>query len=199
MSSHHFVKEGQEPALLILDALPYSLTGTLLEWAPLVVVSESAVDQITSYNIKMDVVLSPENRLEELTQKLASQAPVKILSHPAEESPMVNALNFLIRTNQFAVNILTLFPDEVFGQIEQFTDRLQIAILDENIRWSSIPSGNYEKWLVSDSQLFIKKGLDTQSVSTQGLRNQKGSFQSIQTGIISLKSDGLFWVGEPHS
>jgi len=199
MSSHHFVKEGQEPALLILDALPYGLTGTLLEWAPLVVVSERAVDQITSYNIKMDVVLSPENRVDELTQKLMAQAPIKILSHRGDESPIVNALNFLIRTRQFAVNILTLFPDEIFGQIEQFTDKLQIAIIDEKIRWSAIPSGSYEKWVMTNSQFFIKKRLDTQSMKTQGLRNQLGNFESVQNGIISLKSDGLFWVGELHS
>ncbi len=199
MSSHHFVKEGQEPALLILDALPYSLTGTLLEWAPLVVVSESALDQITSFGIKMDVVLSPENRLDLLTQKLRAQAPVKILSHQVEESPMVNALNFLIRTNQFAVNILTLSPTDVLDHIEQFTDKLQIAVIDEKIRWSAVMSGNYEKWVAANSQFFIKKGLNTQSVNIQGLRGQKDTFESVKDGLISVKSDGLFWVGEPHS
>ena len=43
MSSHHFVKEGQEPALLIMDALSLALIEPLLEWAPQVIVCENAL------------------------------------------------------------------------------------------------------------------------------------------------------------
>ena len=64
MSSHHFVREGQEPALLILDALAFDIAGPLLEWAPLVVVAQSAVDEVMLWNIKMDVVLAEEKMCE---------------------------------------------------------------------------------------------------------------------------------------
>src|SRR5262245_23981535 len=106
MSSHHFVKEGQEPALLILDAPTFDVVGPLLEWAPLVVVAQQAVEMVLSWNIKIDVVLAIEKDISDLTKQLSNQAPLKILSYSAEESPLANALHFLIRTKQSAVNIL---------------------------------------------------------------------------------------------
>jgi len=59
MSSHHFVKEQQEPALLILDtSVSYETMSPLLEWSPTVLVTELAIDAVLSWGIKVDVILA---------------------------------------------------------------------------------------------------------------------------------------------
>ena len=59
MSSHHFVKENQEPALIIdrLTAFPFSKLEDLLEWGPQVICLPSALPQAISYQFKIDVIM----------------------------------------------------------------------------------------------------------------------------------------------
>ena len=59
MSSHHFVKENQEPALIIdrLTAFPFSKLEDLLEWAPKVICLPSVLPQAISYQFKVDVIM----------------------------------------------------------------------------------------------------------------------------------------------
>ena len=63
MSSHHFVKEGQEPALFILDNIPFQYAESLLEWVPLVMVADRALENVLHWGIKIDVVLQDEYSL----------------------------------------------------------------------------------------------------------------------------------------
>ena len=46
MSSHHIVRDDQEPALIIANGAACSseLVGQLLEWSPLVIVLVSAIE-----------------------------------------------------------------------------------------------------------------------------------------------------------
>ncbi len=46
MSSHHIVRDDQEPALIIAngEACSAELLGQLLEWSPLVIVLDSAIE-----------------------------------------------------------------------------------------------------------------------------------------------------------
>ncbi|MGY8982666.1 MAG: hypothetical protein ACKVJ9_09535 [Cytophagales bacterium] len=59
MSSHHFVKENQEPALIIdhLTAFPFSKLEDLLEWAPQVICLSDAVPEALMYQFKIDVIM----------------------------------------------------------------------------------------------------------------------------------------------
>ena len=59
MSSHHIVRDDQEPALIIANGAACSdeLLGQLLEWSPLVVVLDSAMVRVMEMDIKVDVLL----------------------------------------------------------------------------------------------------------------------------------------------
>jgi len=59
LSSHHFVKENQEPALIIdhLTAFPFSKLEDLLDWAPQAIRLPSALPQAISYQFKIDVIM----------------------------------------------------------------------------------------------------------------------------------------------
>ena len=56
MSSHHIVRDDQEPALIIANGASCNneLLGQLLEWSPLVVVLDSAIERVINLNINHD-------------------------------------------------------------------------------------------------------------------------------------------------
>ncbi len=64
MSSHHIVRDDQEPALIIANgaACDPELLGQLLEWSPLVVVLDSAIERVIELGIKVDVLLGDFDR-----------------------------------------------------------------------------------------------------------------------------------------
>lgn len=196
MSSHHFVREGQEPALLILDALTFDIAGPLLEWAPIVVVAQTAVEDVILWNIKMDVVLAEDKGVQELSGRLVDQAPLTILSHRRDESPLVNALYFLIHKKQYAVNIFSLNPHETIMVAEKFTDQLQINIMDGTSKWSGVTSGHFEKWMTAKTTIFLRKSMEHQPIALFGLKEAGDHYESLADGMIGLQSNALFWVGE---
>jgi hypothetical protein len=149
MSSHHFVKEGQEPALLIADPVPFSVAESLLEWAPLVIVTSNALDEVLSWNIKIDVVIAGPEPVEVLNQKLVPQAPVKIITGNPELYK--TALFFLVANKQTAVSVLVDEPELWMKKMADFIDKLAITIHSPSIRWSGISSGRFKKWLPAGS------------------------------------------------
>lgn len=198
MSSHHFVKEGQEPALFVLDPVSFELVGPLLEWAPMVLVSENALEDILRLGIKIDVVIAADISVERLAKGLIDQAPIKILSHQLEESPLVKGLHFLISTRQSHVNILISPSDAVFMQLEDFTPNLHMSVIDDEMKWSAISSGRYEKWVEADAKFQVRKNSLSQNISFEGLRMGGGYLESMDAGLISIQSEKPFWVAQPH-
>ena len=64
MSSHHIVRDDQEPALIIANGASCNieLLGQLLEWSPLVIVLDSAMERVLELGIKVDVLLGDFDR-----------------------------------------------------------------------------------------------------------------------------------------
>ena len=84
MSSHHIVRDDQEPALIIANGASCNeeLLGQLLEWSPLVVVLDSAIERVIDLNIKIDVVLGDFDRDFNPYELLKSQYPIEIVHTP---------------------------------------------------------------------------------------------------------------------
>ena len=76
MSSHHIIRDEQEPALYIHAADNFTLEamGDLLEWSPTVLVSPAALKKVVDFGMKVDAVpgtsFSPEQ--EELLKAPAA-------------------------------------------------------------------------------------------------------------------------------
>jgi hypothetical protein len=194
MSSHHFVKEGQEPALLILDPLHFSLVEPLLEWVPLVIVHETALEQAISWGIKIDLVLARAALDESLKYKLQSQGQLKILNGDPATDPLESALHFLVRVRQRAVCIAAHSPDKLFKRLAVFRDLLTVSILTPVEKWSLISSGTYNKWVSQGSKLRFH-GLHY-PCQTEGLPISADEHEVLQDGFITIYNNGPFWVGE---
>ena len=75
MSSHHIVRDDQEPALIIANGAACSseLLGQLLEWSPLVVVLDSAMERVVALGIKVDVLAIGGKRTSWMLSSLIEQ------------------------------------------------------------------------------------------------------------------------------
>jgi hypothetical protein len=101
MSSHHVVREKQEPALLVLglDGFDDELLGQLLEWSPTVITTGKTAETIHAFGIKIDWIIA-DVALPEL------QEDVKLL--PAGTDTFAEAaLKYLITNSYPAVNVVT--------------------------------------------------------------------------------------------
>lgn len=191
MSSHHFVKEGQEPALLILRAVPFAVVEPLLEWAPLVMVDEKVLDDVLLWGIKIDVVIT-EYSEETLTKKLADQAPVKIIS--SDRSTLEIALSSLSGMKQSAVNIVTSAEKELLKTLETFRDQLVISVVDGERKWLSVPAGNFRKWYEKNTILEIAGSPEFSKLVN--IEKKHNSYVVQQEGLAELESSNPYWLGE---
>jgi thiamine pyrophosphokinase len=101
MSSHHFVREKQEPALLVLglDTFPQELLGQLLEWSPTVIATAQTAEKLIVNGIKVDWVIT--NGMEDILQ-----SDVKLMS-VGDGNLTDAALEYLTGDEYPAVNIVT--------------------------------------------------------------------------------------------
>jgi thiamine pyrophosphokinase len=190
MSSHHFVKEDQEPALLIVNptAISFERIQELLEWSPTVIVNGKAVSTVQGWGIKIDMVLCLEEQQEELAVSLADQVPIRFITFAEEMNILSVGYDFLRTSNYKAVNVLVerLADLEV---IQRLTAMDVEAFFDQK-RWVYIESGKFKKWLSKGNQLSIYPIVQTTSL------NLDQHLTSMQDGKVKLESASPFWVAE---
>jgi hypothetical protein len=191
MSSHHIVREDQEPALLILNAhaISFEKIQELLEWMPTVIVTESEIETVVAWGIKVDVVLVPEDKVSYWREQLIEQSPVKIISFDGAEDNIDSAFQYLKSSKATAVNCL--LKTEV--ELTKFEgSSFDVDGFIANTRWSWIKSGHIEKWMPKESRLQI---LPIE------VRNEFAEFTESgwlieKDGIVKLESHNPFWLGE---
>lgn len=108
MSSHHIVREKQEPALIIAngEACSEELLGQLLEWSPTVIVLDGAIHRVLSLGIKIDVLLGDFDE-EEVKSVGMSQFPLKIVHTPDQEfNDLEKAIIYLVNEGFPGANIV---------------------------------------------------------------------------------------------
>jgi hypothetical protein len=190
MSSHHFVREGQEPALLIFDPSGLSSVEPLLEWAPLVVVAERALDVALSWGIKIDAVVGKD--VNQLKTVLAHQTPVRLIED--KKGFISSSLEFLMELQQFNVCISCVDAETLIPSINKFHSRMDISLLTPNARWSYIRSKKYSKWLVKNAHLRL---LGSEAFFLNGKPMSGNSISTQEEGTFEISASDPFWVVEP--
>ena len=109
MSSHHIVRDEQEPALIIANgqSCNFELMGQLLEWSPVVIVLDGAIHRVLELGIKIDVVLGDFDKTENWEELLANQQPIEVVHTPDQnKTDLEKGLDYLLAKGHKAVNIL---------------------------------------------------------------------------------------------
>jgi thiamine pyrophosphokinase len=185
MSSHHIVRDNQEPALLLLDgeSILYSLVQDFLEWSPAIMVNEPLVDEVLLWGIKIDTAICEEKNLTVLSEKIKDQVPVKFITYKRTEEIMDNILDFLNQGNYSSINI---FSDDsnLFSVLENQDSKINIVLIQNKRRWSLIRSKKFEKWVSQGMELIFRK------------KNEEKIILPDTQNRISIQEKENFWIGE---
>lgn len=163
MSSHHIVRDDQEPALIIANGAECSteLMGQLLEWQPVVIVLDSAIERVLNLGIKVDVLLGDFDRGFEPEKYRESQYPLEIVHTPDQDkTDLEKAFDYLIARGIPAVNVIWATGRRADHNITNITnivryrDRLKIVMLDDHSKIFLLPQ-KFEKWYPAGTPLSL--------------------------------------------
>lgn len=176
MSSHHVVREKQEPALLILDLTDFDEEhlGQLLEWSPTVLADEISAEKLHSLGIKCDVLLSQnENTFLQDNLRLV----------PVEHDALISGLQFLIDEKYPAVNIIA--GKRSMDDFLIFADQITLVIFNQNHKIYPVNNG-FSKWKAAGEIIYIDQ--IPADLEYSGLKQiNPNQYKTITDGLFTLK------------
>ncbi|MBS7788251.1 thiamine diphosphokinase [Flavobacterium sp. CYK-55] len=210
MSSHHIVRDDQEPALIIANGAEChpELLGQLLEWSPWVVVLDSAIERVLDYNIKVDVLLGDFDRDFDPNKYLEKQFPLEIIHTPDQnKTDLEKAFDYLIEKGFPAANVVWATGKRADHTITNLTtiaayrEKLKIVIHDDHSKVYLLPR-SFKKWYPAKTKLsLVPLGL-AEGITTQNLEyplNNESLHMGYRHGNSNLVvQDGLVCI-EHHS
>lgn len=203
MSSHHIVRTDQEPALIIANGQSCSneLLGQLLEWSPLVVVLDSAIQRVIDLNIKVDVLLGDFDRDFDPILYEQQQFPLEIVYTPNQDkTDLEKAFDYLIERKIPAVNVVWATGRRADHSITNMTNivryrnKLKIVILDDYSKIFLLQP-DFKKWYSANSILSLIPVGTVTGITTNNLTyelNEDTLIMGYRTGSSnSVKEDGI--------
>lgn len=163
MSSHHIVRDDQEPALIIANgaACNPELLGQLLEWSPLVIVLDSAMERVMKMDIKVDVLLGDFDRNFDANYYKEKQYPIEIVHTPDQnKTDLEKAFDYLFERNIPAVNVVWATGKRTdhtitnLTNIVRYREKLKIVILDDHSKVFLLPK-RFEKWYTANTPISL--------------------------------------------
>jgi thiamine pyrophosphokinase len=177
MSSHHIVRDDQEPALIIANgaACSQELMGQLLEWSPRIIALDSAIDRVAALGIKVDVVLGDFDRDFNPQHYLEEQFPLEIIHVPNQDKTDIEkAFEYLIEKGHKAVNVIWASGKRAdhtltnMTTIVQYRNQLKIVVLDDHSKVFLLPK-KFDKWYTANTTLSLIPVGKVNGISTQNL------------------------------
>lgn len=178
MSSHHIVRDEQEPALLIAngEACHPELLGQLLEWSPVVVVLDSAIWRVLDLGIKVDVLLGDFDRNLDLDTIRAQQYPLEIVHTPDQnKTDLEKGIDYLIGRGFPAVNIVWATGRRAdhsltnMTNIVRYKDRIRVVMFDDHSKIFPLV-GRFEKWYEAGTPISLIPVGTVTGIVTEGLK-----------------------------
>jgi len=206
MSSHHIVRDEQEPALIIANGqrCSFELMGQLLEWSPVVMVLDGAIHRVLELGIKLDIVLGDFDKTENWDELLASQQPVEVVHKPDQnKTDLEKGLDFLIAKGHKAVNILWATGKRAdhhinnLSTLAKYKDQITIVMLDDFSRIFNLPN-QFTKWYPANQNISLIPLGSVFGLNTKGLvynLNNEDLHLGIRTSSSNkTEADGLIEI-----
>ncbi len=163
MSSHHIVRDDQEPALIIANgaACSQELLGQLLEWSPLVIVLDSAIERVLELGIKIDVLLGDFDRGFDANYYKEKQYPLEIVHTPDQnKTDLEKAFDYLIAKGHKAANVVWGTGKRAdhtitnITNIVQYRNELKIVLFDDHSKIFLLPK-HFQKWYTANTPISL--------------------------------------------
>jgi hypothetical protein len=175
MSSHHIVKERQEPALYIHQLGDFSeeYLGQLLEWSPTLIVNSTEYEKIISLGLKVDIVLNP------VENPGSFQENTKTIMGPGDDFNTV--LNYLISEKYPAVNMIV--TENKLSDLDYYIPLIDLVLFNGNRKTYTVTSG-FKVWRPKGSIYYIDVNA---YFETSNLKQNEGDeFEVINDGFVEF-------------
>jgi thiamine pyrophosphokinase len=187
MSSHHIIRDDQEPALIIANGEECNseILGELLEWSPFVVVLDGAIQRVLDRGIKVDVLLGdfdgPLTPIEGISNDYfeyirSQQSDIQIVHTPDQnKTDLEKAIEFLIEKGHKAVNILWATGRRADHSITNMTNlvryknQIKTVLIDSHSKIFPIVN-SFEKWYTKGTPISLIPVGNASGIITSGLR-----------------------------
>jgi thiamine pyrophosphokinase len=202
MSSHHIVRDDQEPALIIANGASCSaeLLGQLLEWSPIVIVLDNAIDRVLQLDIKVDVLLGDfdDNFNPEVYKN--KQFPLEIVYAPNQDkTDLEKAFDYLIQKGHQAANVVWATGKRAdhtitnLTNIVRYRNQLKIVILDDHSKVFLLPQ-KFEKWYVKATPISLIPIGKVDGITTKNLKYSLQN-ESLTIGYRTGNSNEVYQDG----
>ncbi|WP_316819400.1 thiamine pyrophosphokinase [Pedobacter gandavensis] len=174
MSSHHIVREKQEPALYIHDLGEFNeeYLGQLLEWSPTLIVNAAIYEKMISLGLKVDIVVNSAGQdfFQENTKVI-----------PAKGEALDAVLDYLIAEKYAAVNVID--TKAKLRELGSYIDEINIVVFTSTEKAYAIKSG-FSVWKPKDSVFHIEV---LSYFETSNLKqNENEEFVVINDGFVTF-------------
>jgi hypothetical protein len=200
MSSHHFVKDQQEPAVFILNTenIGFEQVSPLLEWVPTILVTQECMDRVLSWGIKIDVILASEEYQKRNQHLLQEQNPVKFVTSTSDNH-LENGIRYLLSASHFAAHLVG-FPHIKALELNAQLELINLTILDGNWKYYPVKSGKLKKWFVESSiHIHGKEGMPIIVKNENGeliVPITYATMVEVPEGMSEIEAVEAFWIGE---
>jgi len=196
MSSHHIVKDNQEPALIIAngESCSIDLLNQLLEWSPVVMVLDGAVNRVLSLGIKIDILLGDFDRNHNPQEVLQFQDNVEIVYTPDQnKTDLEKGIDYLINKGHTSINIVWATGKRADHTITNITNLVKykniatLVMFDDYSKIFCLPN-SFKKWYKKETLLSLIPIGVVNGITTTGLLYNVTNFK-METGINSGSSN----------
>ena len=177
MSSHHIVRDDQEPALIIANGLECNteLLGQLLEWSPYVIVLDSAIERVMELGIKVDVLLGDFDRNFDAQFYAANHYPIEIVHTPDQnKTDLQKAFDFLIEKGHKAVNVVWATGKRAdhtlnnFSTLVSYRNELKVVLFDDHSKVFLL-ANSFKKWYPKEAIISLIPLGKVEGITTKNL------------------------------
>jgi thiamine pyrophosphokinase len=191
MSSHHFVREGQEPDIIVAGCdIDTEILGTLLEWSPRVIAIDDAAEKLLLEQIKVDV-----HWISDLRFGLAFPYPVETKFQ--EDIKVVEQIKEFLSAHGKPVYLFGWPEEDVYALFKALGKETAtfITVIGHDKKWLFPGGAGYSKWWPKGSRLFLTGEREEWHISPE-VDMIWPEIKVPENGIFSLQTNDFEIIGE---
>lgn len=190
MSSHHIIRDNQEPAIWFVgDDFNDEIIHQLLGWSPIVIASESVAELLDTRGIKLDYILTNEISREK-EQQWEHQFPIT-LEAGADDFQIMNVL--LERLQQNALYLVGAKLNQLEDYLSRLDSQLSITIYSNKYKIIPLKKG-FKQWFPAGTKIQFHGSID----ALKFIEKKDDAFCFSKEGTISHThfhpSNGLVFI-----
>ena len=185
MSSHHFVKEGQEPAVLVTaeDISKFRYFDQVAGWNPIVICMEPSLNTLMLNSIHVDhVIIGDRETNSEIYSALWPHLKIHKLDMGDVDSVLTEILS------DVSARHLMIVSDEFNYQIEY--GQFGLTVLTPTEKWVRIDGGVFKSWYPKGSHILLR---GTGIMINENEASEE--YHVVNDGLLVIEASSLFWVG----